>query len=522
MSSETLVAASASAETDTTSLLFPGPEEAMQAQEPACFRDLNLDQLVGSILAGREQYALLPVFRQPLSSPESVAFRHEIFRDLEDPVIERAVTLFAREMVAVREGLARADKFYYAVQQQDAFLRAVATYISAVRGLAEGFEGDRPQSRGLTSFTGYLQHYVSSPAFEALSSDVAAVQRGLGAVSYRLQLPGGRVHVSRDTTEEDYAADVAETFARFRQGTVESHLAKLPNYADMNHVEAAIAGLVARLYPQEFGALRSFRERHRDFMDERVWSFDREVQFYLAYLEFTLRIRTAGLPMCYPDLAGPGEGIGVEDGFDPALADHLVSEGKPVVVNDFQLDGDQRLLVVSGPNQGGKTTFARMVGQLTYLASLGLLVPGQRGRLVLPDAILTHFERGENLADLAGALEDDLVRMRNILDTATEQSLVIVNEIFTSTSLEDAVLLSTRVLHQVLDIGCVCVCVTFLDELATLSEGAVSMVSQVDPQDPATRTFKVIRQRADGKAYAEALAEKHGLTYPSLKARLAR
>jgi DNA mismatch repair ATPase MutS len=191
-----------------------------------------------------------------------------------------------------------------------------------------------------------------------------------------------------------------------------------------------------------------------------------------------------------------------------------------IVTNDFFLEDPERILVITGPNQGGKTTFARMFGQMHFLASLGLPVPGRDARLRLTDNILTHFQRQERVENQRSELEIGLLHVHKILERATANSLIILNEVFSSTALNDALFLNRAVLARVSDLDALCVCVTFLDELSTLNGKTVSMVGSVDPDDPAVRTYKVVRRPANGLAYAAAIAEKYQLSYESVKRRI--
>lgn len=505
------------------SLILPpgGAAAAEGALEPESFRDLHLDRIVASLVAGRAEYHLEPLLYAPLKTVAAVGFRHEVLRDLEHPALVETVGAFAEGMRAVRSGLQRTSG-HHRLQRRIAFLEAAGIYVRVVRRLAEGLTTAPHASAAMTAFSDHVTGYVRSARFEELEAGAAVVQAGLRGATYRLRVSDQRVTVSRPIGDEgDYAMDVAAAFAQFRQDDRSGRTKRAPERAGLDPVEEAVAERVELLYPEAFAALEGFCARHDPFVDAGLEANERELQFYLAGLEWAERLRAAGLPLCLPRVSAEDHEIEVIDAFDAALAQQRVWDRQPVVLNDVLLTGGERVLVVTGPNQSGKTTFARMVGQLAHLASLGLPVPGRSARLPLPDRVLTHFGRSESLGDLRGALEDDLVRLRAILETATPRSLIILNEILTSTTVQDAALLSRRTLTKVMERDCVCVCVTFLDELAALGPAVVSLVSQVDPQDPTIRTFKVVRQPSGGPTYAEVLARLHGLDGATIRTRLA-
>jgi DNA mismatch repair protein MutS len=494
------------------------PRETREA--PASFTDLNLDQIVDAVTDRREEYDLKPFFFSPLSDVETVRYRQQVAQDLEKDTVLESIRSFAEKMLRMRRHLASIRKLYYKYHREGWYLEAVAAYCDAVTGLAHDLSTVDLQSDGLAAFCTYLTDYARADEFTSLLEETEKLQAELAAVKYCVIVKGRLVKVRRYEGETDYSAEVEETFAKFRQGTVKDYRVRLAVGSGMSHVEARILDLVAKLYPEAFSHLDQYCAKHSGYLDETIAVFDREVQFYVAYLEYIEPIKRAGLPFCYPQVSATSKEVCSGDGFDLALANKCVGEGTAVVCNDFYLEGPERILIVSGPNQGGKTTFARTFGQLHYLASLGCPVPGTRAKLFLFDQLFTHFEREEDIRNLRGKLQDDLVRVHAILKQATPRSILIMNEAFTSTALQDAVFLSKEIMDAIIDLDLLCVCVTFIDELASLSEKTVSMVSTVVPKNPALRTFKIVRKPADGLAYALSIAEKHRLRYDQLRERI--
>lgn len=489
-------------------------------REPPFFTDLNLDQIIGSVTVGRDEYDLKPFFNASLKDIETITYRHEVMQDLESKTLFEHIKSFSENMRRMREHLVQAAELYYRLQRERWFLEAVDIYCDAVTCLADDLFGVDLKSRGFVWFRDYLTGYVQSDRFRSLLQETKELIGELSSVKYSMLIKDNGVKVRRYESEMDYSAEVEETFEKFKQGAVKDYRVEYPDWPQMNHVEAAVLDLVARLYPDIFSHLRSYCTVNGNYLDETIGVFDREIQFYVAYLEYVTKFRQMGLRFCYPQVSDESKEVFDYEGFDLALANKLLSEGSTIVCNDFVLKGDERIFVVSGPNQGGKTTFARTFGQLHYLASIGCPVPGREAQLFHFDRLFTHFEREEDIKNLRGKLQDDLVRVHEILNQATSKSIILMNEIFTSTTLNDAVLLSKKIMEQIFELDLVCVWVTFIDELSSLSKKTVSMVSTIDPKNPKLRTYKIVRKAADGLSFAISIAEKYQLTYNSIKERM--
>jgi len=496
--------------------------QTINGNTPVFFSDLNLDQVVEWITKNKQEYRLSSFYFTPLQDVDAIVYRQDVFRDLEDKTLRGHIQEFSGQMIVVRRFLGVAEERYYENNKMGWHLEAALIYCDAVRGLVKSLSQAELNSEGLKGCFKQFDRYIHSDEFKQFDQASRDLKSELSAIEYNVVIRGSWVRVRKYNSEKDYSREVEKFFSKFKEGEVKDFRVDLVVPSGMNHVEAKILDLVAKLFPESFGHLNDYYQQYETFMDEAISNFDREIQFYFSYQAFMDRIKEPGLMFCYPQLSSEDKTIHVCETFDIAMAEIHRRENLSIVRNDFHLEGGERIFVVTGPNQGGKTTFARMFAQLHYLACLGCPVPGSEAKLFVFDQIFTHFEREEKIQNLRGKLKDDLVRIHEIMEGATHKSIIIMNEIFTSTALEDAIFLSEKVLRKIIELGALGVCVTFIDELSTLGEQTVSMVSTVDANNPAERTFKIIRKPADGRAYAIHIARLHRLTPDLIKERVVK
>ncbi|WP_336082439.1 MutS-related protein [Nocardia sp. SSK8] len=188
-----------------------------------------------------------------------------------------------------------------------------------------------------------------------------------------------------------------------------------------------------------------------------------ELAFYLGCLNLHDRLRATGIPTCLPTVhpAGPPRlrTTGLRD------ITLCLATDRAVVGNDLDATG-RTLLVVTGANNGGKSTFLRSLGAAQIMLQAGMFVPAETFESELRTGIFTHFVTDEDRTMTYGKLVDELVRMRAVVDHLTPGALLLSNESFASTSERDATHILTPLVEALVDTGVTPVLVTHLYDFA--------------------------------------------------------
>lgn len=503
------------------SILFENNNDRISDEacgRPEFFKDLNLDQIVGEILEGKEEYGLDRFFYQNIRDISAICYRQEVMKDIEKDEVYDCIVAFASKMKKVKEYTGLSREVHNRYQRKKWVLDAANLYCDSVIYLHKSLMPMDLKSKGLHLFKEWLTEYNKSDIFRRLYDDTKNLLTKFANIRYSIEIDGDRVVVKADDYAEDYCASISETFEDINKAVFDYQI-RFFSDVEMCSLESKVLDIVRNMNIGVFNELDKYCEMHIEFIDSIIKSFDREVQFYVSYREYIRKLKLNGFRFTYPSLSGK-KSINVIGAYDLALAYKYSGSETAIVPNDFYLNDDERVFILTGPNQGGKTTFARAFGQILFLASIGCPVPCEKAELFPIDNIFTHFSAEENLDKNAGRLKEELIRLKNILKDITAGSVVIINELFASTTSHDAFAMGEKILKYFISVDCICLYVTHIHELASISEKVTSLVAAVNTDTKSTRTYKIVRKPADGCAYANSIVEKYNLAYRQIKERI--
>ena len=263
--------------------------------------------------------------------------------------------------------------------------------------------------------------------------------------------------------------------------------------------ERALADLKDRGINQVANALAQSAE-HIDsfFVDLRT-----ELGFYMGCLNLYDRLQFLGCPVTMPTMHEPDEKRhDFRDLWEICLA---MTKEAPVIGNDLQID-DKDLFIITGANQGGKSTFLRSIGLAQIMMQAGMFVGAKSFEANLCDGIYTHFKRQEDEMMKSGKLDEELQRMSRIVDWISPHGLVLFNESFAATNEREGSEIAYQILRALMESGIKIYFVTHMYELAnTLQKHHADQVLflRAERKEDGTRTFKMVAGMPLETSYAD-------------------
>jgi hypothetical protein len=545
------------------SLMYPdGDSRAAEQPLPERTReDLGLDILAREFAAGslsaRETLNLLA--RLP-SDTATIRYRQRVLSDIaRSPRLRQALE-------ALLPKLRELTMFSRSTREADApLLEAIwrigelELYVECIEDLVAAFDetGDRELaelSPGLTALAHYARSAREAPRFARLAEELPALKEGLQrkqSVTIGINLderfrPTEAALLSVNPRRFEQSGilgrflDTLESSPDYR---VTTPLHRMPKPANIPERKIPLTPLFRDLDDVLRSLGKSLSRSLREFLTVETTplsGIERELSFYLGAQSLKERLEAAGLPTCFPDIAEIGEHrleaagfynlqLALRLGADGSGVDHPGGDrpGAGVVRNDIGFDGTVGIVVITGANQGGKTTYVQGTGLLQVMAQAGLFVPAEQAVVSPIDTIITHFPSGEAGSIETGRLSQELGELSRMFDETTADSLLLLNESLASTNAAEALVVAEEMLAALRRVGTRTLYATHLHEIAErLSE--INEPAEAGPEvrgltaetewdgEQVRRTYRIVPGSPAGRSFARDLARKHGISYEQL------
>ena len=563
------------------SIIFPdGSYEKCKVLSETAVHDLGLDSVCRKLSdKAQEQGLILGVMSRICADPEVVQFRLDVFEDIYNNPEFRNRMLeildkidFLRNYGSFRRDNEETSGTWDLIHR----LEEIRDYIGYVEALQECLGKADLKSKGLTGLATYIDEIYKDNAFRELKQDIANLKANtsnLKSVTVGINLNErfeakeiGLISINgkpfskslilenftsrlagRDNLNEDGTWDGSPRFQQFStsaepgdgfMGMIKARamltnpilamtLANVPNEDMSKDVTRHMDRISDHILSKTVKTLKEVLNKYVGLSIMNITALIPEFLYYVRWAEYIKRHVDDGFVFSKATLLQDQDNarMRAQSFYNLKLAD-FVKSFSDIVVNDLDFDDSKNLYLLTGANRGGKTTITQAVGLLYTLAQGGIFVPAQKFEFAPVDDIFTHYPADEDKTLDYGRLGEECKRFRELFAECTPESLLLLNETFSTTSFEEGFFIAKDAVRAILKKGTRCIYNTHMHKLAadidslnaeSAAEGAkVKAESLVALSDGGQRSFKVKVAPPQGMSYARDIAEKYGVTYEML------
>ena len=558
------------------SLLYPrGKTVEFKKLEDSAFHDLGLDVISKEVSSEpREQNIVAEILSHLSADPDVTNYRQDVFEDLKNlPDIRAKIAElfekieFNKQYGVIRKSKDEVEGLWFLMHR----LNQYRDFITCVDALKECLGDDRIKSQGLKDYRSYIDEVYADAHFNELKKDLEkltkdtaeiqsvtigmnlnsrleAVSMGIVSVNNKPFKKSGIVSnfadgIGGDKIKEgnEWNGDMhyrlveksqGESFSGF-MGEVIKATNPLVRSASASTTTSIASGDALANSPAQFDTvlnrmldvmaknLRRTLDKYSEMALTEVADVIPEFVYYIRFIDFLSNIEAKGFKLTKAKAVPKSEVSMEAKGFyNFKLALNLLNP-KDLVVNDLDFDYDHTIYILTGANRGGKTTATQGIGLLYALAQGGVYVPADSFEFAPADCIYTHFPADEDQTMDLGRLGEECIRFKEIFTEATDSSLILMNETFSTTSFEEGYYIACDSIKALLTKGARTIYNTHMHKLGLDAEEFSKDFKQkasslVVKSDGGKRSFKLAIAPPEGSSYAADIAKKYGVTYEML------
>jgi len=461
-------------------------ERELPPNAAALSQDLELDTLLNAMSGGDEFLfgVARTVLFSSLAAPEDILYRQDVLSDcIRQPEIVTQVYSIAAEAIRAEKQVYRGifSSPGYVLHRAIEVLQLYVGVLRQLRGIADEHAAEFA-SAGFTRFFDMLRGELDDTYFAVIEEHLRQLRFRDGVlVSARL----GRGNIGADYVLRKpnpiRQSLVSRLSGRGRPGYVltiadrdESGLRTLSDLGDRG------VNLVANALGQSTDHILSFLTMVR-----------RELGFYVGCLHLHDQLTQKGEPVCFPvPLAAGKQALSADGLYDTCLTLRVEQR---VVGNDLNADG-KTLVLITGANQGGKSTFLRSIGLAQLMMQCGMFVSAESYSANICAGVFTHYKREEDATMTSGKLDEELGRMSGIVAAISPNGLLLCNESFAATNEREGSEIARHITRALVDSG---VKVFFVTHFFDLADGFYredlenALFLRAERQDDGRRTFRL-------------------------------